>query len=1192
MHLTADDLTLSPTDLAAFSACGQRTWLDRARAHGLVERERFEDKRLELLKQRGIEHEEAYLRRLEAEEKRVKRFGPLQDGEYGNPEAYRRRHEETLCAMREGYDVIHQATLFDGRWLGFVDFLLRVERPSALGAWSYEVVDAKLAREAKAAAVIQTCVYSEMLARAQGARPERTHLYLGGPSPRLASFRLAHFAAYQRSLAERMGEHLGAAPDTLPVAPDPVELCRICDWRPRCRRERIETDHLSLVAGIRRDQRRALERALVTTLEALAELPLEPAPDGLRSGSFQRIREQARVQLEGRRQEAPVHELLPLEDSPSGPPLGLAALPAPHPGDLFFDFEGADYAGDEGLEYLWGISDPEDGYRADWALTPDEEKAALQRFLADAEAHVAEHPGAHIYHFGHYEPTALKRLVGRYGVGTDALDRLLKQRVFVDLHRIVRQGVRASVESYSLKALEAHFGFERSVPLDEANSARSRLEYALASGLTDDEALADRPTVEGYNRDDCVATRALRDWLEGLRAELEAGRGEPIPRPKPPSPDEESEDERAVSAEVAALMDALLDGVSEAPGDGSREDRSLDDESPEDRSKAERSAEERVRWLAAHLLEWHRREDKTAWWDYFRLRELSVDELVDETTPLAGLRYEGVVDTEKQSNIHRFSFPPQEHRLEAGKRAKEPAREEGERDKGREVWAIDDTEGWIDLKVGKRAEFEPEALRVLLRDEIVQTDDQRARLRATARRLIDGEEALRAWSPASLALLRADPPRFRGGAALPDIVPEASLLERAKEAALRLEDGALPLQGPPGTGKTYSGARMIRALLRDGRRVGVTGPSHKVITNLLGEVCKADEDDEATDVVALQVSRDEACADGRFGRIESSSHARQTLEGRAEEGEPPFNLIAGTSWLWSRDDMERSVDVLFIDEAGQYSLANAVAVAPAAPKLVLLGDPQQLNQPQKGIHPPGTEASVLEHLAGEDGILSPEQGLFLRETWRMRREITAYTSELFYEGKLVSRPDLDGQRLILPDGSTLEGLVLEAVPHEGNARESEEEARVVVGIFRLLLAGGATFTDRKGDTRPLEVDDLLVVAPYNAQVDRIRKALEAAGFAEPRVGTVDKFQGQEAPVAIYSLASSSAEYAPRGMEFLYALDRLNVATSRARVVTVVVASPRLFTAECRRPAQMRMVNAMVRYGEMAGPRGAVGGRVV
>src|SRR5690606_9395255 len=297
------------------------------------------------------------------------------------------------------------------------------------------------------------------LAAVQGAVPERVHLYLGGPDPRQVTFRLAHYAAYYRGLKGRFLVHLESAPDEPSPAPDPVELCRICDWRSRCEQERAEVDHLSLVAGISRDHRRALEAAGVATLAGLAALPLDPPPPGLRATGFQRIREQARVQLEGRLREAPYHEILPLEPGEDARPLGLAALPEPSPHDLFFDLEGADYAYDEGLEYLWGVSDAGDGYDAEWALGPDEEKAALDRFLARVRAHVEAHPGAHVYHFGHYEPTALKRLVGRYGVGTQTLDDLLRAEVFVDLHRIVKQAVRASVDRYSIKTLEPFYGF-------------------------------------------------------------------------------------------------------------------------------------------------------------------------------------------------------------------------------------------------------------------------------------------------------------------------------------------------------------------------------------------------------------------------------------------------------------------------------------------------------------------------------------------------------------------------------------------------------------------------------------------------------------------------------------------------------------------------------------------------------------
>ena len=337
-----------------------------------------------------------------------------------------------------------------------------------------------------------------------------------------------------------------------------------------------------------------------------------------------------------------------------------------------------------------------------------------------------------------------------------------------------------------------------------------------------------------------------------------------------------------------------------------------------------------------------------------------------------------------------------------------------------------------------------------------------------------------------------------------------------------------------------------------------------------------------TSIVAVQATDDDAFSEDRLVVVPKNGDLPKALDARQASEEPPFNLMAGTAWLWSREDMLDRVDVLVIDEAGQFSLANAVAVAPAAPRLLLLGDPQQLNQPLKGIHPPGSEVSVLEHLAGKDGILRATEASSSGETWRMRPEITAFTSELFYEGKLQARPDLSAQRIELADGSTVQGLTLLEVPHQGNSRESEEEAQAVVGLFKRLLAPGSTFTDREGTTVALTLQHLLVVAPYNAQVDLIRERLAAAGFSDARVGTVDKFQGQEAPVAIYSLASSSAEDAPRGMGFLYALDRLNVATSRARCGTFVVASPRVLLAECKGPEQMRMVNAFVRFGEMGG----------
>ena len=287
---------------------------------------------------------------------------------------------------------------------------------------------------------------------------------------------------------------------------------------------------------------------------------------------------------------------------------------------------------------------------------------------------------------------------------------------------------------------------------------------------------------------------------------------------------------------------------------------------------------------------------------------------------------------------------------------------------------------------------------------------------------------------------------------------------------------------------------------------------------------------------------------------------------------------AGTAWLWSRPEAEDTVDVLFVDEAAQMSLANVLAISHAAPNMVLLGDPQQLDQPMQGTHPDGTAVSVLEHLLDGRQTIDPNRGLFLEETWRLHPEICSFTSDAFYEGKLRSRPGLDGQRIV--SSGPLDGAGLRYIPvvHRANQSSSDEEADRVCDLVSRLLEEDATWIDKDGVERTLTLDDVLIIAPYNAQVFKIQELLPGA-----RVGTVDKFQGQEAPVVIYSMTTSSPEDAPHGMEFLYSLNRLNVATSRARCVCALVGSPELFSPECRTPRQMQLANALCLYGEMAIP---------
>jgi uncharacterized protein len=404
---------------------------------------------------------------------------------------------------------------------------------------------------------------------------------------------------------------------------------------------------------------------------------------------------------------------------------------------------------------------------------------------------------------------------------------------------------------------------------------------------------------------------------------------------------------------------------------------------------------------------------------------------------------------------------------------------------------------------------------------------------------------------------------------------DGNLIEGAKALvrSLALEASVLPIQGPPGSGKTFTGGRMIVDLVRQGRRVGITAASHKVISTLLREVCSAAKQSGVRMPVIQKAREGDECEDVSVIKAESNEEVLDAVtKGSAK-------IAAGSAWLWAREEMANSVDVLFVDEAGQMSLANVLAVSPAATSIVLLGDPQQLDQPQRGIQPPGAEVSALAHLLNGRATIAADKGIFLTETRRLHPDVCTFTSELFYEGRLVSRPENAKQRLNAgnPLGGT--GLRFAPVEHTGNQNESPEEVERVAASVDDLLRSGATWTDKNGETHALTLKDILIVAPYNAQVAALIERLPAGS----RVGTVDKFQGQEAPVVFYSMATSAPEDAPRGMEFLYSLNRLNVAVSRAQCAAVVVASPALFQVRCKTPRQIGLANAFCRYLEMANP---------
>ena len=1140
MVQTIDDvLVLSPTDLVAFTGCEHRSFLDRLVARGELEHPHRDDPFNDVLRKHGQLHEERYLQAIRAQGASVVEIGRpdgtlagLHDAEAG-----------TLTAMRDGVDVIYQASFFDGRWRGHADYLRRIDTPSELGRWSYEAHDTKLARSTKAATLLQLGDYSRQLARLQGRAPRSLHVVLGDGT--VEEFLFSDISAYLETVRQRFE----AAVDwgLVDTAPEPVALCSYCDWKDRCTSQWRRDDHLSLVAGARRDQRTRLAASGITSRGALADLPAGTEVDQLRASAVEALHAQARLQVASERDGAIAWELI--EPNDDAPHRGLVRLPASSGHDIFFDMEGDQFAGPQGREYLFGWVEgdaPRAPFRVLWAHHPPAEKAAFERFIDTVMSARQRDPGMHVYHYASYEPSAMKRLMGRYTTREEEVDTLLRAGVFVDLYHIVKQGVRVGVESYSIKKLEPLYMGSRGGQITDAGT--SVVQYEMWLDDPDDGILE---AIRLYNEDDCRSLVGLRGWLEARRAELETRAGT---LPRLPLTEGVAPEAVALStAEAERLAAELTSGV------------------PIDPQK--QTAEQRALSLLAALLDWHRRDAKPGWWEYFARRDASDDELIEDSSSIGGLLFEGEVGVVARSRLYRFSFPVQETKLKADDNVEDPRTildESGARVTRRvgTIHEIDTTRGVLVLRRGELRAPMPTSL---ISGSQPSAGEQRKALTRIGEWVRDhGIDSPGSFRAARDLLLRHRP-RIGGiadGKALR--LPGEDVVEAARRCIRDADRTCLPIQGPPGSGKTHTGALAIVDLVTAApkRPVAITALSHRAITQLVARVC-----DEArrrgVTLRVMQRSDDRGCDDPQVECV--GSH--RPIVAALDEG--TVDVVAGTAWLLAREEMSSRFDTLFVDEAGQLSLADVVAVSGCARTLVLLGDPQQLEQPSQGSHPPGAQASALGHLLNGEETIAPDRGLFLDVTWRLHPDVCSYISDNFYDSRLRSSPDSARQRVVGDDELSGTGLRWLPVHHAGNRSASEQEAVAVSRLVARLI--GRSWVDRNGTERPLTATDILVVAPYNAHVAALRRAIPV----DVAVGTVDRFQGQEATVVIYSMATSLAEDVPRGMEFLYSRNRMNVAISRALCLAVLVCSPELLRASCTTAAQIPLANALCSYVERA-----------
>jgi uncharacterized protein len=1106
----------SPSDLSSHSSCKHLTKLNKQNARGeIADPEIYNNLVLKMLKEKGIEFEASHLQKLKDEGKTIT--------EINNEDPHAEKH--TIDAMKEGVDVVYQARLKeDGKWSGWADFLMRVDTPSNLGEWSYVVWDTKLTNETKAGTILQIGLYSECVGRIQGQSPE----YMGVINPNGEEiYRFDEYSAYIR-LVKRNLEN--AILNEYETYPDPVSHCDICRWWKTCNSVRREDDHLTFVAGMGSSQTKELNINGVNTLEKLANLalpvPFEPTK-GVKE-TYNKLREQARVQNTSRHNRyEPIYETLEVQEGK-----GLNKLPKPSENDIYLDLEGDRMVEPDGLEYMIGYVHKGE-YHALWAKNETEEKQIFEQFIDFAFNLKVKDPSLHIYHYAPYEVTMFKRLMGKYASRENEIDTFLRSDTFVDFYGVVRQSIRASVEKYSIKDLEIFFGYERKMDLRELSSHKSQLELLLQTGNIDKLSKVTQAAVQLYNQDDCQSLVRLQAWLEEIRNDL-IRNGADITRPMD-GDGAASDNITAHQERIVPIMDALLEGVPPI--------------------RAERNNVQQAQFILAHMLDWYRREMKSFWWEFFRLKELPEDELLEERKALTFLQYTGERVPEKRSVVDTYTFPYQECDLRIGQ-----SLEDQEGNKIGNIHYIDVDRRLLKIKKGPLKIDSPHPVTVMSLESVNSSTKEEAIINLAEWVVANGMESDSETYRAARQLLMNVSPTLTE-----ERIEYEDIIEKTFDFVSKLDNSYLPVQGPPGAGKSFTGSHLIVKLVQEGKKIGITALSHKVISNLLTKVWEvAKEQDFSIQMLQkVKADYDETVP----WQVTTGEDSIQAALGKAD-------VIAGTSFMWSKPPYKDGVDYLIVDEAGQLSLIDTLAVSHCCSNLVLLGDPQQLKQPQQGVHPDGTEVSALEHVLQDEKTISDEQGIFLAETWRMHSSINAFVSELFYENRLKSKDHLDQQQ-ILGSKYSGAGLYLEEVEHNGNTNTSTEEVEKVVEIVHQLTSGETKFINEKGGEATLTNSDIKIITPYNAQVQAIKQQLPTI-----EVGTVDKFQGQEAPVIIYSVATSSLEDAPRGMDFLFSPNRFNVAVSRARTRFIMVANPAIFEAECKSPHQIKLANAFCRFKEL------------
>ncbi|KTC64956.1 putative RNA helicase (plasmid) [Legionella adelaidensis] len=1121
MYLKNESIVFSPSDLTLFISSPFASWMDHlAITHPHLAPNRDEDDPLlSATRKKGMEHELGKL--LQFEEDGLSIINLVETHSI----------EDTIKAMESGADVIYQPPLEALPFNGRADFLIKKEGKSKLGNYHYEVWDTKLARSVKVSFIMQLCCYAEMLEGIQGRRPDNIVVSIGtGVDIRLRTN--DYFYYYLISKGRFLQFHSGFDVNKIPEL---LSSSSYGKWSNYAKELQNQLDHLTLIANIKRTQIKKLyKNGIITTKELIAAE--DKVIKGISQDVLQKLIAQAKIQSASKDKTIPLYQILP---HGKGSRTGLALLPPFSPNDVFFDIEG-DPLYEGGLEYLWGVTYfDEKGarqYKDFWAHNSEDEKKSCDEFIHWVYQRWLDDPTMHIYHYGVYEITVCRRLMGRYGICEYEIDQLLRNEVFVDLYKIVKAALLIGEPRYSIKNVEHLYRGKRETEVASGGDSVAVYEHWRENPDGENWQTSQiLKSIRDYNLDDCNSTQELLVWLRERQKEagiLFLGKTEII--------EPETKEE---TTEVIALRDRLL-------------------KKSEELYLHEEIEEAAIARLFAWCLEFHRREIKPTFWKIFDRLDKSEEELFDDIDCLAFCKRTATEPylPSKRSRLYVYEYqfdPNQEFKgkadnyrvlgkeTEDGKNLKVTLYKEGSNLK----------EGLIALKMKE----EIDGPITLIPDDFVNPDPIPQAIYRQALKFEKSELN----NNAIYDFLKRDFPRIKNLPQGEIIAPSHDPKERLEEIILvvkNLDNSYLPIQGPPGAGKTFTAQHIIAELVRLGKKVGITSNSWKAINHLLcctveyclekgikGYFASGDNDKKLEDLPIEIIENKEI-----------SEHIH------------PSCIIGTTVWGFARPELESAFDYLFVDEAGQVSVANLIAMSQSTKNIILMGDQMQLAQPCQGSHPEESGCSILDYLLHHTPTIPENQGVFLGTTYRMHSKINGFISEGIYESKLESAPGNDKRYIKVPVNyqgilNQEAGIITVPVEHEGNLQASEEEVEKIHFLAHELI--NREYIDNH-DKRLITWEDMLFMAPYNHQVNKLQHTLGP----QAKVGSVDKFQGQEAPIVFLSMCASDANESPRGINFLFDKNRINVAISRAKCLGIVVYSPTLLNAEAQNIEQMEMIN--------------------